>query len=112
MKGILINWLIITVAIMIAAHYIQGIRVRSWQSALAGGAILGILNAVVRPLFVFLTFPVTVLTLGLFLFVINALMFLIAGSVIQGFRVRSFGPALLGSLVVTVVSCVANLFMG
>ncbi len=108
MTGIIIHWVIITVAILIAAHFIPGIRVENWEAAAVGAAILGILNALVRPLFVLLTLPITLLTLGLFLFVINALMFLVAGSVIHGFHVQSFWPALLGSLVVSVVSYAAD----
>ncbi len=108
MAGLLINWVIATIAILVAAYLIPGIRVDSIGAALIGAAILGILNAVVKPILVILTLPITLLTLGLFLFVINALMFLLAGSLLSGFHVQSFWPALLGSLVVTVVSYVAN----
>jgi len=108
MTGILISWLIITIAILVAAHIVPGIRVASLGSAIIAAAILGIINALVRPILVLLTLPLTIVTLGLFLFVINALMFLLAGSVIHGFEVASFWPALLGSLVVTVVSYIAQ----
>jgi putative membrane protein len=108
MTGFLINWVIITIAILIADHFISGIRVASLEAAIVGAAILAILNALVRPILIFLTLPITVLTLGLFLFVINALMFLLAGSVFHGFRVESFWPALLGSLIVSIVSYVAD----
>jgi putative membrane protein len=108
MGGILIHWLVVTVAILVAAHIIPGISVNNLQSALIGAAILGILNAVVRPILVILTLPITLLTLGLFLFVINAIVFLFAGSLTSGFHVQSFWPALLGSLVVSVVSYVAQ----
>lgn len=106
--GILFHWLVVTVAILLAANFIPGIRVESLGAALIGAAILGILNAVVKPILVILTLPITLLTLGLFLFVINALVFLFAGSLTAGFHVQSFLPALLGSLVVTVVSYVAH----
>jgi putative membrane protein len=108
MAGLLINWIIATIAILVAAYLIPGIRVDSIGAALIGAAILGILNAVIKPILVIFTLPITLLTLGLFLFVINALMFLLAGSLLSGFHVQSFWPALLGSLVVTVVSYVAN----
>jgi putative membrane protein len=108
MTGILISWLIITIAILVAAHIVPGIRVASLGSAIVAAAILGIVNALVRPILVLLTLPLTIVTLGLFLFVINALMFLLAGSIFHGFQVASFWPALLGSLVVTVVSYVAQ----
>lgn len=108
MMGILISWLVITIAVLVAAHLVPGIRVASFGSALIGAAILGLVNAFVRPILVILTLPITILTLGLFLFVINALMFLLAGSVVHGFQVDSFWPALLGSLIVTVVSYIAH----
>jgi putative membrane protein len=108
MAGLLANWVIATIAILVAAYLIPGIRVDSLGAALIGAAILGILNAVVKPILVILTLPITLLTLGLFLFVINALMFLLAGSLLAGFHVQSFWPALLGSLVVTIVSYVAH----
>jgi putative membrane protein len=108
MVGLLISWIIATIAILVAAYIIPGIRVDTVESALIGAAILGILNAVVKPILTLLTLPITLLTLGLFLFVINALMFLLAGSMIAGFHVQSFWSALLGSLVVSVVSSVAH----
>ena len=108
MLGIIISWLVITVAILVAAHFVPGIHVASTGSAIIGAAILGIVNTLVRPILVILTLPLTILTLGLFLFIINALTFLLAGSIIHGFRVDSFWPALLGSLIVTVVSYVAQ----
>jgi len=108
MAGILISWLVATIAILIAAHIIPGIRVDGLGGAVIGAAILGVLNAVVKPVLVVLTIPVTLITLGLFLFVINALIFLLAGSLLSGFHVQSFWAALLGSLVVSVVSYLAH----
>lgn len=108
MIGILISWLIITVAILLAAYLISGITVRSFGAAIIAAAVLGIINAIIRPILVILTLPITILTLGLFLFVINALMFMLAGAIVPGFQVKSFWSALLGSLVVTVVTFIAN----
>jgi len=105
--SIFIAWIIITIAILLAAYLIPGIKVDSLGAAIIGAAILGLLNALIKPILVILTFPITLLTLGLFIFVINALLFWLAGSVIRGFSVRSFGSALLGSLVVTIVSYIA-----
>ncbi len=110
MSHILINWLVTTIAILVAAYIIPGIRIDSLGAALVGAAILGILNAVLRPILVILTFPITLITLGLFLFVLNALIFLLAGSLLDGFNVRSFWSALLGSLVVSIVSFLAYSF--
>ena len=106
--GILFAWIIITIAILLAAYLIPGIKVDSLGSAIIGAAILGLLNALIKPVLIILTFPITLLTLGLFIFVINALLFWLAGSMIRGFSVRSFGPALLGSLVVTIVTFIAQ----
>ena len=79
MAGILIRWLITTVAILIVPHLISGVRVDSLGTALWAAAILGILNALIRPVLFLLTLPLTILTLGLFILVINALMFQLAG---------------------------------
>jgi putative membrane protein len=106
--GILFAWIIITIAILLAAYLIPGIRVDSLGSAIIGAAILGLLNALIKPIFIILTLPITLLTLGLFIFVINALLFWLAGSIIRGFSVRSFGSALLGSLVVTAITFIAR----
>jgi putative membrane protein len=106
--NILVHWLVVTIAILVAAHVIPGIRVDSFGAALIGAAILGVLNALVKPILVLLTLPITLLTLGLFLFVINALVFLFAGSLTSGFHVQSFWPALLGSLVVSIVSYIVH----
>lgn len=108
MLSLVISWIITTIAILVAAHIIPGIRADSLGGALLGAAILGILNAVLKPIFVILTLPITLVTFGLFLFVINALIFWLAGSLLSGFHVQSFWAALLGSLVVTIVSYLAN----
>lgn len=83
---------------MFLAYLLPGITLRSFGAALMAAAVIGLLNAVVRPILVLLTFPVTVLTLGLFLFVINALMFWWAGSMFSGFVVDGFLWALVGAV--------------
>ena len=85
------------------AHLYAGVTVTSFTSALIAAAVLGLLNAVVRPILVLLTLPVTVITLGLFLFVINALMFWVAASLLTGFEVSGFVAALIGSLIYSVL---------
>jgi putative membrane protein len=107
MSPILISWLVTTIAILVAAYIVPGIRVDSLGAALIGAAILGVLNVVLKPILVVLTLPITLLTLGLFLFVVNALVFLLAGSLLSGFHVHSFWSALLGSLIVSIVSYIA-----
>jgi len=104
----LVGWVIVTLAILLAAYIIPGVRVRNVTTALVAAAVLSLLNALVRPILVFLTFPITILTLGLFLLVVNALMFMLVSAIVPGFEVKNFWSALLGSLVVSVVSLVTH----
>jgi putative membrane protein len=99
---LLFTWLLNASALLGVAYLYQGVQVRSFGAALIAAFVIGLLNMVLRPVLVVLTLPVTVVTLGLFLFVINALMFWVAASVLDGFQVRSFGAALLGSLIYSV----------
>ncbi|MCA9363852.1 phage holin family protein [Candidatus Kaiserbacteria bacterium] len=100
--------LVTALALVLAAALIPGISVGSLYAAIVAAVILGILNVLVRPVLVVLTLPVTIVTLGLFIFVINALLFWFAASFIEGFAVAGFGAALLGSLFVSVVSAIGN----
>jgi putative membrane protein len=104
MKGLFVRWLMLTVAIMAAAYLLPGIEVRGVFSAFFAAAILGILNALLRPLLLLLTLPLNILTLGLFTFVINALMLMMASGVISGFHIAGFWSAIFGSLIIGVVS--------
>lgn len=96
---LLSKWLLSAVALVMVAQLYSGVQVQGFAAALIAAFVIGLLNIVVRPLLVVLTLPVTVVTLGLFLFVINALMFWGAATVLDGFQVRDFGAALLGSLI-------------
>ena len=104
MTHILVSWIVTTLAILVVTYVLPGVRVSSLGAAVVAAAILGILNALVRPILIILTLPLTIVTLGLFLFVINALMFQLAGSLVSGFHVDSFWSALLGSLIVSIIS--------
>ncbi len=106
---LLLNWLVSAAAIMIAAYVLPGIDVSGWVVALILAIVLGAINAFVRPLMVLLTLPVTMLTLGLFLFVIDALVIMLAGAVVPGFMVASFWWALAFSLVLSLVSAVFSM---
>jgi len=106
---LLSKWLLNAVALLAIAHLYQGVQVSSFGAAMLAALVIGLFNALLRPLLVVLTFPVTVLSLGLFLFVINALMFWSAATVLQGFEVDGFGAALLGSLLYTAIGMVINL---
>ena len=104
MIGIVVRWLILTVAITLASYLIDGIRVSGFLTALFTAAVLGILNVFFRPIVLILTLPVNVMTLGLFTFVINAFMLKMASGVIPGFEVRGFWPAVFGSLIISAVN--------
>jgi putative membrane protein len=111
MKMILIRWLILTVAIMLTSYMMEGIYVRGFASALSAAAILGILNAFLRPILVILTLPINILSLGLFTFIINALLLMMVSGVISGFMVKGFWSAVLGSLMISLVSWLLNSFL-
>ena len=105
---IILRILITAAALLIAAYLVPGISVTSLYAAVISAVVLGFLNMIVRPILLVLTFPITIVTLGLFTFVINAGLFLFAASFIQGFAVDGFWPALLGSVIVSVVSTIGN----
>jgi putative membrane protein len=104
MKGLLLRWLILTLAIMTAAYLFSGIHVSGFGSAFFAAMVLGILNAFFRPILFILTLPINVLTLGLFTFVINALLLMMTSGIIGGLVVEGFGSALFGSLIISLVS--------
>ena len=104
MTRFLINWLVIAVALWATAHIIPGVEVNSWTALAIAAVVLGFVNAIVRPIFVILTLPITVLTLGLFYLVVNGFTFLLASKIVPGFNVSSFGWAILGALMVSLVS--------
>lgn len=95
-------------AITLAAAFIPGIRVAGLVPALAAGLVFGLVNAVVRPILVVLTFPITLVTLGLFIFVVNALCFWLTSALVPGFDVAGFWPAFVGSLVTSLVGWVVS----
>ena len=103
---LLIKWLLSAAALLLVAYLYSGVQVSSFTAALIAAFVIGLLNAVVRPVLVLLTLPVTVVTLGLFLFVINALMFWAAASMLDGFEVRGFVAALIGSLIYSLIGMV------
>ncbi len=106
---ILAKWLLSAVALLAVAHLYSGVQVTSFMAALIAALVIGLFNAVLRPILVILTLPVTIITVGLFLFVINALLFWAAASVLDGFHVQGFTAALIGSLLYTAAGLVINL---
>lgn len=112
MPHFLLTWLLTAIALIITAKIVPGFKVDSFAAALVASVILGLVNAFVKPILVVLTLPITFITFGLFLFVVNALTILIAGNITSGFHVAGFIPALIGSIVLTIVASVLNFFLG
>jgi putative membrane protein len=106
--GFFVRVLVNILAIILAASIVPGIRLDGVLSAVAAGVLLGLVNAFVRPVLLILTLPITLVTLGLFLFVLNGFCFWLVASLVRGFHVAGFGSALLGALVVGVVSWVVT----
>ena len=109
---ILLKWLISAMAIILTAYLLPGVMVASIISAIWLAALLAIINVLIRPLFVLLTLPINIITLGLFTFVINALLILLAESIIKGFDVAGFWWAMLFSVVLSLVSYVLHKLFG
>ena len=109
--GLLVRWLVLTAAIVIASYLISGIEISGFFSAFFAAAILGILNIFFRPILFILTLPINLLTFGLFTFVINALLLKMASGVIEGFQVHGFWSAVFGALVISVVNWLLNSFI-
>ena len=111
MNGIIIRWLTLTGSIIITSYLLDGIRVSGFFSALFAAAILGILNAFFRPIALFLTLPINIMSLGFFTFLINAFMLKMVSGVIPGFDVYGFWTAVFGSFLISVVSWLLNSFI-
>ncbi len=111
MNGLMIRWLILTVAILITSYLVEGISLYGFLPAIFAAAALGILNALFRPVALFLTLPINILSLGLFTFVINAIMLKMASIIISGFSVHGFWAAVLGAFLISIISWVLNSFV-
>jgi len=109
---LVLKWLLSAVALLAVAYLYGGVQVASFGSALIAAAVIGLLNMIVRPVLVILTFPVTIVTLGLFLFVINALLFWAASGLLGGFHVNGFWAALLGSLLYSILGLLIEAALG
>jgi putative membrane protein len=105
------RWVILTLGVVVAAHIVPGIRYDDAVSVVVASLLLGLLNAL-RPLLAVLSLPILVFSLGMFWFVINALLFWLVGYLVKGFHVDGFGTAFFGGLVVSLVSLILNLFLG
>ena len=101
---IIISWIILAAAVFIAAYILSGVSIGGVVSALIVALVLGIVNALIKPVLLFLSLPINILTLGLFTFVINALLVLLVAAIVPSFRVKNFWWALLFSIIVTIVN--------
>ena len=108
---IIVRWLLLAAALLLVAYLYPGVRISSFGSAMIAAFVLGLFNTLLRPILVLLTLPVTVITLGLFLFVINAAMFWFAAKLLSGLSVTSFGAALVGSLIYSLCGMVIDVAM-
>ena len=107
--GFILDILVMSVLLLLAGQVVRGIEVRSWGGALLAALALAIVNVTIRPVALFLSIPMTILTLGLFVLLIDALMLWLAGAVAPGFSVRGFRAAFLGSLLLTWLRFVLHL---
>ena len=112
MRGLLLRWVALTAAVLAASWLLDGIRVDGFLPALLAAGLLGILNAFFRPILIVLTLPINILTLGLFTFLINALLLKIVSGAIPGFEVRGFWTAVIGALIIGLASWLLNAFVG
>jgi putative membrane protein len=108
---LIVRWLLLAAALLLVAYLYPGVQVTSFTAAMVAALVLGLFNTLLRPLLVLLTLPVTLITLGLFLFVINALLFWATASVLSGFNVTGFGAALIGSLIYSLCGMVIDVAM-
>ena len=104
----LLRWLISATTLMLVAYYMPGISVHSFYTALVAALVIGLLNALVRPVLLFFTLPINILTLGLFTFIVNGLMFWFASSIVKGFYVTGFWPAFWGAMIMWLVGWLVN----
>jgi len=108
---LLLVWILNAIALLAVAYLFPGVQIQDWQAAAIAALVLGLVNAVVKPILVVSTFPVTILTLGLFLLVINALLFWAVAVLVPGFNVGGFGAAFVGALLYTVITWLLSMLI-
>ncbi len=106
--SLIINWLVSALAIILAAYLLPGVQVADFTTALIAALVLGIINAFIKPVLILLTLPVNILTLGLFTFVINAIIILLTANLVPGFRVDGFLWALIFSIVLSLINSILH----
>ena len=105
---LIIRWLLFAISLLFIAWLIPGITIESFNAALYASFIIGLVNVFIRPLFVVITIPITIITLGLFIFIINAILFGLVAYIVPGFEVDGFLSALLGSILLSIISTFIN----
>lgn len=108
MRGLIIRWVLNALALLATAWLMPGIGLDGFGAALITALVLGIVNAIIRPVILFFTLPLTIVTLGLFTLVINAVMLMITASAVDGFSVSGFWAAFFGSIIITIISGVLS----
>lgn len=109
--GLLISLLLNTLALIITAYIVPGFKVDSFTSALLAAIVLGVINTFIKPLLLLLTLPLTIITLGLFIFIVNAIVLRLTSLFVPGFMVEGWLPAILGAIVLSVVSTVLSMLV-
>ena len=108
---LLLRWLLNALALILVSYIIPGFHVDSFYAALITALVLGLVNATIRPLILLFTLPINILTLGLFTFIVNAVMILLVATIVKGFVVTGFGPALLAAIILWLISLITNWFL-
>ena len=112
MQGIILRTLITMLGLFIASQLLSGVHIAGWGTFILAALLLGVANAIVRPLLFLLTLPITIITLGLFLFVLNAAMFGLVAALLDNFVVAGFWSAVFGAVIVSITSTVASWYIG
>jgi putative membrane protein len=110
MTAFVIRWLVTTIAVLVAAHLVPGIGYDGWGALLGASLLLGIINAFVRPILLLLSLPFIIVTMGLFIFVINALLLLLVSKMVPAFHVAGFWSAFFGAIIISLVSWILSSF--
>ncbi|WP_163832690.1 phage holin family protein [Spartinivicinus ruber] len=111
MLAILVHLLLTAIFLLVVANFVKGVEIDNFGTAFFGAIVLGICNAVIKPVISFLAFPITIITLGLFLLVINAFMLQLTAALVPGIKVRGFLPAIVGSIMLTILNLLINWVM-
>ncbi len=112
MAGFLVHWLVLGIALFLTTRLVGGVQVSSYTTLAIAALVIGFVNALVKPILVILSLPLTILTLGLFYLVVNGACLMLAAALVPGFTVNSWGAAILGALVLSIIGWLLNLVLG